>query len=202
MDKARSRWIGRLQIESPGGQDVTDPLVLRLLKRHLLIYISQRLCASLQLLIALPDVALALRVVWRRFWPVLFILHSNTRGEITWQISALHPAALPYCYCESLSLSSSTRDVMRNGQCWPQGFVVLSLGKHWLSMHTLEDKRLYLPRFGSVSEGALACELAAALSFHDVAKPVTKAACRDFSSAGSTIGETTDSINSMLIDGL
>ena len=69
-------------------------------------------------------------------------------------------------------------------------------------MHTLDDKRLYLPRFGSVSEGALACKFAAALSFHDVAKPVTKATCRDFSSAGSTIGETTDSMNSMLIDGL
>ena len=91
---------------------------------------------------------------------------------------------------------------MRKGQYWPQGFVVLLLGKHWLPMHTLEDKRLYLPRFGSTSEGALACELAAALSFHDVAKPVTKAACRDFSSAGSTIGETTNSMNSMLIDGL
>lgn len=201
MGKVRTRRTGRLHRVCPGGRDVTDPLVLGLLKRHLLIYISQRLCASLQLLIALPDVALALGVIWRRFWPVLFILHRNTRGEIACQMSPVH---LPHCCTATANrfLSSSNRDVRRNGQCWPQASVVLLLGKHWLPMHTLEDKRLDLARFGSVSEGALACELAAALSFHDVAKPVTKAACRDFSSAGSTIGDTTDSMKSMLIDGL
>ena len=68
-------------------------------------------------------------------------------------------------------------------------------------MRTLDDERLYLPRFGSESVGALACKLAAALSFHDVAKPVTKATCKDFSSAGNTIGETTDSMKSMLFEG-
>ena len=105
---------------------MTDPLVLGLLERHLLIHISKRLRAPLQLLIPLPNVALALGVIRRRFWPVLFILHRDTRGERACQMSAVHPTALPCCCCKPLH-SSSTR-AMRNGQRWPQSCFLTLLG--------------------------------------------------------------------------
>ena len=106
---------------------MADPLVLSLLNRHLLIYISQRLCTSLQLLIALPDVALALEVIWRRFWPILFILHRETRGEKARQMSARQAAELPYCFCSPPSFVFHQR-CDAHGQCWPQDFFVLLIG--------------------------------------------------------------------------